>query len=185
MYKVPVLFLVTTTALILSGCTEPVVDEPIDSTSAAQTDLGPRTLGDAVTEIIELRNRIRSGFASGDPDAAHGPLHEVGDVLTEITKLAEESDLSETDRLTVQSSAENLLDAFGEVDKTFHGQEGSTYDEEAETIDSAILNLASAAGVTHDSLEPVNPAAADDTPVEPEASDEVIDAEPVAAPAPE
>ena len=37
-----------------------------------------------------------------------------------------------------------LMDAFGRVDKTMHGQEGSTYAEESTTIDTALTALMTA-----------------------------------------
>ena len=39
------------------------------------------------------------------------------------------------------------MDAFGNVDKTMHGQEGSTYAEESATIDTTLTALSAACAV--------------------------------------
>ncbi len=96
---------------------------------------------ETVAEIVDLRNKIRDGFASGDVDAAHGPLHEVGDKLESLSKLAEKSSFREEDKQVIEEHINILFAAFGEVDKTLHGQDGSTYDEEADTIDAAMDKL--------------------------------------------
>jgi hypothetical protein len=56
------------------------------------------------------------------------------------------------------------MDAFGRVDKTMHGQEGSTYSEESATIDAAVLELESllnpSATSKPDAATPEEPASA-------------------------
>ena len=101
----------------------------------------------AITKVASLRNSIRDGFANDDPDAAHGPLHEVGDVLLLIPELAKRKPVSAEDQATIEAEVNALMDAFGEVDKTLHGQEGSTYDEESAAIDAALESLAQACGM--------------------------------------
>ncbi|MFN7869569.1 MAG: hypothetical protein ACK5TX_19365, partial [Planctomyces sp.] len=56
----------------------------------------------------------------------------------------------------VKSSAEELFNAFGEVDKTMHGGEGSTYKDVSGKIDAAMVALKAA--ITGEA--PAEPAAA-------------------------
>lgn len=175
-------------AACLVGCSETG-----DKTPVISANNEPQTFQEAVEQIVQLRDTIRDGFAAGDIDAAHGPLHEVGDVLTQIETLAKAGELSEQDLTAVTDSTQSLLDAFGEVDKTLHGGDGSTYDEEAQTIDAVIAVLAEIANVP-DTLE-LTRVKSDDG--DPDDTVDVIDAqpkedpvaapiaEPVEAPAPE
>lgn len=132
-----------------------------------------KTFSAAVSDAISLRNTIRDGFAAGDVDAAHGPLHEIGYELEKIPELATTADLSSEQLEQVKSAVEQLMDAFGEVDKTLHGGEGSTYEEEAQKIDSGIKTLADIAGVPSG-----NNTVPDESPsAEPDSSPEIQEAE--------
>jgi hypothetical protein len=106
-----------------------------------------QSVKDAVEELIALRNTIRDGFAKNDPDAAHDPLHEVGHVLEAIPAQATKDKLAEDKIAVIKTSCETLMDAFGAVDKTMHGQEGSTYPEVSARIDAAVDELAKACGI--------------------------------------
>lgn len=107
------------------------------------------TLEEAVEELIGLRNAIRDGFAKDDADAAHGPLHEIGHVYSEIEKFAE-ADL-ETDQLNaVRDALETLKESLNSVDAMMHGKEGSEYSEVAEKVDAAVAVLAEASGADPD-----------------------------------
>lgn len=103
------------------------------------------TLPEAITELTEMRNTIRDAFAKNDVDTAHDPLHEVGHVLELIPGLAEKHGVTGDALATIKSSTETLFEAFGNVDKTLHGGEGSTYAEESDRIDAALKALADAA----------------------------------------
>ena len=103
----------------------------------------PTTSSEGLAELTSLRNTIRDAFAANDMDKAHDPLHEVGDVLLAIPELAEKEDVDSEKLASIQKTVETLMDAFGRVDKTMHGQEGSTYAEESATIDAAVLELES------------------------------------------
>ena len=119
--------------LLSSGCSNQ------STTPAPESDTVE--IADVVTEIVDLRDQIRDGFANGDVDAAHGPLHDVGDRLETLSAVAGQSGLSAEDKDAVEDCVNTLFAAFGEVDKTLHGQEGSTYEEEAATIDEALEKL--------------------------------------------
>ena len=103
----------------------------------------PKTSGEGLAELTSLRNTIRDAFAANDMDTAHDPLHEVGDVLLAIPELAKKENVDSEKLASIQKAADTLMDAFGRVDKTMHGQEGSTYAEESATIDAAVLELES------------------------------------------
>ena len=111
---------------------------------------GPATFKEAAEQLVEMKNKIRDGFASGNVDAAHGPLHEVGHALEGMTSLAGKSDFSAEQKGAIEEAKETLFTAFGEIDKTLHGGEGSTYDDEAEKIDSAMKVILEAAGISDD-----------------------------------
>ena len=119
--------------LLSSGCSNE------STTPAPESDTVE--IADVVTEIVDLRDQIRDGFANGDVDAAHGPLHDVGDRLETLSAVAGQSGLSAEDKDAVEDCVNTLFAAFGEVDKTLHGQEGSTYEEEAATIDETLEKL--------------------------------------------
>ena len=96
--------------------------------------------GEAVEELAELRDTVRDAFAEEDMDTAHGPLHDVGHILEEVSELAGK-ELTEEQQAAVKSSVDKLFDLFGSVDKMMHGQEGSEYSEVSDDIDAAIATL--------------------------------------------
>ena len=122
------------------------------------------TLPEAITELTEMRNTIRDAFAKNDVDTAHDPLHEVAHVLELIPGLAEKQGITGDALATIKSSTETLFEAFGNVDKTLHGGEGSTYAEESEKIDAALKAIvdAAAAGPATDAT-PADAPPADET----------------------
>ena len=138
------------------GCTNELAQPPEHPTTAPT-----KTLAEAVTSVIESGAAIRNGFVTGDVDAAHGPLHEIGYELEELPAVIKESDLSEDDQKMATDAADQLMTAFGNIDSTLHGNEGSTYDEEAQAIDTAIKTLASLANIEVPTVD--TPATQNDT----------------------
>ena len=136
-------------AICLCGCTS---KDASDAASAkpVEAQVPTKSFREAVADAIALRDTIRDGFAAGDVDAAHGPLHDIGHCLLAIPKAAE-SELTGEESQKVSDAIDELMDAFGEVDKTLHGADGSTYEEEALTINNGFLTLAELAGI---SLQP-------------------------------
>lgn len=102
---------------------------------------------DAVDELVALRNSIRDAFAKNDEEAAHDPLHEIGHVLEAIPAQARKDKLADDKVAAVESACNTLMDAFGAVDKTMHGQEGSKYSDVSAKIDAAVDELVKACGV--------------------------------------
>jgi hypothetical protein len=124
-----------------------------------------------MTELTSMRNTIRDSFAKNDQDTAHDPLHEVGHVLEAIPELAKKEKVTAENQAAIEKSVNDLMDAFGRVDKTMHGQEGSTYSEESATIDAALEALSQACGLASAKAEetpasetPTSPASVEETP---------------------
>ena len=126
------------------GCEKP---------KAEKTD-APKTFSSVVSELVEMKNVIRDAFAANDPDKAHGPLHEVGHAIGELSGLAAKANLSADQMNSLKSACDTLMDAFGEIDKTFHGGEGKTYDEVASDIHTSMQTVTRLAGVMDNSEAP-------------------------------
>ena len=140
---------VTLSLLVGSGCSDAArkgTRKPSSTHdhSHAEHDHGPQSLKDAIVELTILRDTIRDSFAKNDQDAAHGPLHKVGEVLEAIPKLSVTENLGAEQQTAIETLVTTLMDAFGRVDKTMHGLEGSTYTEESTTIDTALTDLMTA-----------------------------------------
>ena len=107
----------------------------------------------SVVKLDDMNQVIKSSMESGDLDKAHGPLHDVGHVLESLSKAAQTEKFSEADMATINAAKDDLFDAFGEIDKTFHGKEGATYDEVANKIGVAMNKLKSFAGLEESPVE--------------------------------
>lgn len=116
-------------------------DSETDSAAAGSGESPTAEFVKAVSDVEELSEKIRSGFESGDVDAAHGPLHDVGDRLNDVAKLAAESGLSEADQKVAEESVNTMFEAFGDVDKTLHGGEGATWEEVADKVKESLAKL--------------------------------------------
>jgi hypothetical protein len=136
--------------VVFVGCAEQSEPAPVMASHEHEHEHGhehAETLGGALHELTELRDTVRDAFAKDDGEAAHGPLHDVGHLLEEVSELAGESHLSDEAKATIESNVEALLDAFGAVDKSMHSEdEGSAYSEVSEKIDAAITAITAAAG---------------------------------------
>ncbi len=106
------------------------------------------SLKDGIAKVTSLRDTIRNSFAKDDPDAAHGPLHDVGDLLLQIPKLAKKQNFDTESQAAIEAEINTLMNSLGAVDRTMHGQEGSTYAEESAKIDAALTALCQSCGLT-------------------------------------
>ncbi len=95
----------------------------------------------AISELEELSGTISESMAKDDADAAHDPLHEVGDLLEQLPELAKKDGLSQADQKTVNGAVAKLMDAYGAVDAIMHGEEGKSWDEVKDEIDEATKTL--------------------------------------------
>ena len=150
-----------------------------EKTDAHSHSDSPMSFKDSVSKLSEMNQVIKTSLASDDLDKAHGPLHEVGHVLEALATAAKNEKFSEADMATIKSAKEDLFDAFGEIDKTFHGGEGATYDEVANKITGAMNKLKSFAGMEESPVEAPTTDNVPDDPIE-----EVDAAAPEDAPAP-
>jgi len=141
--------------LMASGCGEPagpqmpVMKDAHDHDHAHGHD-HPETFVGVVEELVELRNAIRDGFKADDADAAHGPLHEVGEMLAEVLPTAEKEGLDAEMLKTVNDAVKSLTEAFTAVDTMMHGGEGSEYKDVSEKVDAAIAVLVATSGASAD-----------------------------------
>lgn len=128
--------------VLASGCSEaPPATEPAEHAHDEHAHHHPETLAEAVAELSELRDTIRDAFAANDPDKAHDPLHEIGHALEAVSELAQEEKLPEDKLAVVTTSVESLMQSFGEIDKSMHGQEGASYKDVADKIEEALKAL--------------------------------------------
>jgi len=107
----------------------------------------PETLEQGLLELTNLRDTVREAFAADDVDTAHGPLHEVGHLLEDITALFDRQNLTSERRGIAKQNLDTLFDMFGKVDSTWHGQDGAAYKEVSDEIDAAITALLNIAKV--------------------------------------
>jgi len=171
--------------LVGSGCTESSkTDTAASSAEHAHSHddhghhHGPESLKEAISQLTSMRDTIRDGFAKNDQDAAHDPLHEVGHVLEAMPELAKTEKVSAKDQAAIEKAVNSLMDAFGRVDKTMHGQEGSTYSEESATIDATLITLSQACGIESAAVEAP---ATNTVPDETSATDPPVEATPAPA----
>ncbi len=168
-------------AVLLPGCQDAPPAPVADTHEHGEGHHHPETLADAMTELTELRDAIRDAFAADDTDKAHDPLHEVGHIIEVVRELAEKEKLPEDRVAIVKSSTEELFNAFGEVDKTMHGGEGSTYKDVSGKIDAAMVALKAA--ITGEAPADGSAAPAADAPAAPEAPADAAAAPAAEAPA--
>ena len=103
------------------------------------------SLADVSAKVKQFRSSIQEAFAASDMDKADGPVHEVGHLLAEIPKLAENWSLSATEQRQVNQAVDSLMDCFGALDERIHsgGSGGKSFDDVAAQIDAAITELES------------------------------------------
>lgn len=104
----------------------------------------PETYDAAVKAVVKFDETIKNAFAANDKDTAHGPLHEIGDVLEALPKLVEKADMTDEQRSSAKGAIDKLFEAFGAIDATMHDQEGKSYDELSKEIAENIAVLKAA-----------------------------------------
>ncbi|QGJ71642.1 Hypothetical protein PBC10988_33490 [Planctomycetales bacterium 10988] len=138
----------------ITGCTPPAAPESDHAEEDHDHDHDhdhhdPENFKELVAEIEELNGEIKSGFEGDDHEAAHDPLHELGEFLEMLPAMADESDLSEDQKEAVKKAGNQLMYQFGEVDAKMHGGPGKDYADIEEAISEPLKTLKEAA----DSLE--------------------------------
>lgn len=113
-----------------------------DQGAAVHEHEPPASYADAIQQLETLRNTIRDAFAKNDPEAAHGPLHDVGDVLEALPALADKAGFDAAQKDTMKAAMEQLFGHFGKVDEMMHGEKGTKYEDVSSNIDKAVATLA-------------------------------------------
>ena len=104
----------------------------------------PDNLNDAVKQLAKMSATIGDGFKNDKIDDAHGPLHDVANLLECIEGLAKESSLSDTDKDKASEAVEKLFDGYGAIDEKLHNEKkGKDYADVADSIDTAVKTLVS------------------------------------------
>ena len=104
----------------------------------------PESLHVAVAELKHVRDEVKTAMESGSPDAAHEPLHEVGELLEMLPEVAADTDLPREKWEIAKAETNKLFDAFGVIDEAFHtagGDKQAAYSEVAASIDESIAAL--------------------------------------------
>lgn len=115
----------------------------MDSATEGGDGAHAKTFAEAVKQIGALRTKVKESLDAGDMAAADGPVHEIGHLLEQTMDLARKQISSEAKLQEVNKAVEQLLDAFGELDATLHGQPGKTYDQVESDIESGLRELES------------------------------------------
>lgn len=105
---------------------------------------GPKSLPAAITKLHDMWAEISTAMDKSDPEAAHGPLHEVGHLLESIPDLAAETDLPESEWNDIKGDVDQLFAAFGDIDSAFHKQDGdkqAAYEAAKPKIEAGIAAL--------------------------------------------
>ena len=106
----------------------------------------PKTLKAAIEKLVKMRDTISDAMDKSDPESAHDPLHDVGDLLKAMPDLAADTDLEESDWFAIKVEVDRLFDAFADVDLVFHSAEGdkqAAFDKAKSTINEGVAVLES------------------------------------------
>lgn len=129
---------------LIIGCGAPATTPaPKSDGHSHASHAAPKTLGEAVHELEEMRDSVKSAFEAGNPESAHGALHGVGAVLTAAEKLVETGAHADH-RAEAAAAVEGLFEAFGKLDDSLHSNKPIAYSEVEEQIDSAMNKLEAA-----------------------------------------
>lgn len=124
-----------------TGCGEPAAEDAVEAKADAGHDAHaePSTPAEAI-ELIEINAQaIKSALASGNSEAAHGPLHNVGDAINSVSDMAISSEsLDEEGKAAVANAVEDLFAGFGSLDEMFHGGAEASYADVEGKITDAI-----------------------------------------------
>lgn len=104
----------------------------------------PKSLSAAIAELKAMWDQIRTAVKDSDFASAHEPLHEVGYLLQAMSELAADTDLSEGEWQEIKEQADQLFEAFSDIDSAFHKKDGdkqAAYDSAKSSIDEGIAEL--------------------------------------------
>ncbi|MEM9586245.1 MAG: hypothetical protein AAGA03_03110 [Planctomycetota bacterium] len=101
----------------------------------------PESFAEAVEQVKEVGGRITRAFASGDPNKAHGDLHEIGHLIGALPELAKKAGVPSEKMETVRTVTEALLDSFEALDGTLHGGVGVEVEDVSKEISTQLDSL--------------------------------------------
>ena len=102
----------------------------------------PDNFNDAVAALAKMSTTISDGFKNDKIDDAHGPLHDVGNMLECVGELANKSEMSDDAKKAVADAVEQLFDGFGAIDMKLHDpNKGKDYADVADSIEAAMKTL--------------------------------------------
>lgn len=80
-----------------------------------------KPLAAAIGKLHTLADEILGAFEAGTPDAGHDALHGVGDLLKNLPTLGQQAGLSAENITAVSTASNTLMEEFGKLDATMHG----------------------------------------------------------------
>lgn len=118
----------------------------------------PESLQAAITELVVIRDNIRNSMENDDPESAHEPLHQAGELLQVMPELAADTDLPESEWNSINEQIDRLLDAFGKLDLAFHDDSDpqAAYESTSSAIDEGVAAMQAKLALLED--ETMNPA---------------------------
>lgn len=115
-------------------------DHGHDHAAAGHEHAHPESLAEAVTELKELVEKVRTALAAGDKDKADGPVHAVGHLLEDMQGLVAKAKLPAEREAAVKQALEQIFGAFDTLDTAIHadGKEAVEFAPVEETITKAL-----------------------------------------------
>ena len=95
-------------------------------------------------EVAVLRGHfetIRDALGENDVSTAHDPLHEVGHLLENLPKLADQAGLNAEDLATAKAAITAMFEAYGQIDQAIHGDKDVDYESVREKLDQGMADL--------------------------------------------
>ncbi len=81
-----------------------------------------KPLAAAIGKLHTLADELLGAFEAGTPKAGHDALHGVGDLLKALPTLGQQAGLSAENLTAVSTASETLMDNFGKLDGSMHGE---------------------------------------------------------------
>lgn len=106
----------------------------------------PESLHKTVEQLAEIQQEIGSAIEAGDTEAAHGPLHEVAELLEAVPDIAAETELPKEQWKAVKAASDRLFAAYAVIDKAFHTEDGdkqAAYEQVADELSEALEEIRS------------------------------------------
>jgi hypothetical protein len=101
---------------------------------------------DFASGVAVLRGHFQTirdalGQEVADIGTAHDPLHEVGHLLEDLSKLAGQAGLSAEDRATAEAAITAMFEAYGQLDQAIHEGQPVDYESVRDKLDKAMADL--------------------------------------------